>query len=122
MRCTDAPQNAAFSLVARRNSSLSSSGRQLVFGFIFIVSIGIGATFAALGAWLVLPFAGAEMLVLYFAFRHIERHAGDYESITIVGDKVLLETRAVDRLERFELDRYWAQVGVGERTAGARLP
>ena len=68
-------QAAEFSLVARRNNSLSASGRCLVFAFVFAVSIGIACAFAMLGAWLILPFAGLEMLVLFLAFREIGRHA-----------------------------------------------
>ena len=49
------------------------------------------ARFAVLGAWLILPFAGLEMLVLYLAFRYIDRHAGDYERIAIDGDRVEVE-------------------------------
>jgi uncharacterized membrane protein len=109
-----------FRQVARRNNSLSSTGRLLVFAFLFVVSVGIAAAFAAFGAWLILPFAGLEMLVLYAAFRYIERHAQDYELIEVDGDKV--------RVERFEggatrseaFSRYWARVVVsrdGSRVA-----
>ena len=58
-------------------------GRRGVFAFIFVVSLGIATAFAVLGAWLILPFAGLEMLVLYLAFRYVDRHAADYERIAI---------------------------------------
>ncbi|MBI2509640.1 MAG: DUF2244 domain-containing protein, partial [Betaproteobacteria bacterium] len=83
MGCTEVAHAAEFSLIARRNNSLGSTGRLLVFIFIFVVSVGIAAAFAALGAWLILPFAGLEMLVLYLAFRYVDRHAADYERIAI---------------------------------------
>lgn len=72
---------AGFALVARRNNSLTSSGRFLVFVLVFVVSLGIAVAFAILGAWLILPFAGLEMALLYLAFRDVERHAADYERI-----------------------------------------
>ena len=53
--CSEVAHAAEFSLVARRNNSLSSTGRFLVFAFIFIVAVGIAVTFAALGAWLQRP-------------------------------------------------------------------
>jgi uncharacterized membrane protein len=111
---------ACFSLVARRNNSLSSTGRLAVFGFIFVVSVGIALAFAVLGAWLILPFAGLEMLVLYLAFRYVDRHAGDYERIAIEGDRVELEYCEAGATRRHELNRRWAQLvtsGDGRRLA-----
>ena len=102
-----------------RNNSLSSSGRVFAFGFIFVVSVGIACAFAALGAWLILPFAGLEMLVLFWAFHHVERHATDYERIAITGNKVSIEIREVGRARHHEFSRYWAQVVVSRD--GARL-
>ena len=119
MQCSELSHAAGFSRVARRNNSLSSSGRVFAFGFIFVVSVGIACAFAALGAWLILPFAGLEMLVLFWAFHHVERHATDYERIAIAGDKVSIEIREVGRARHHELSRYWAQVVVSRD--GARL-
>ena len=103
-------QAAEFSLVARRNNSLSPSGRFRVFVFVFAVSIGIASAFAIFGAWLILPFAGLEMLVLYLAFREIGRHAGDYERIAIGRDRVRVESCETGQLNHDELSRYWARV------------
>jgi len=108
-----------FRQVARRNNSLSSTGRLLVFAFLFVVSVGIAAAFAYFGAWLILPFAGLEMGVLYWAFRTIERRSRDYELIEIDDNQV--------RVERFEsgstsseaFSRYWARVLVSRD--GSRL-
>ncbi len=108
-----------FRRVARRNNSLSSTGRLLVFVFIFVVSVGIAAAFAVLGAWLILPFAGAEMLVLYLAFRYFERHADDYEQIEIDGDQVKIEWLDGGSLSTAMLSRYWARVAVSRD--GSRL-
>lgn len=110
---------AGFSRLARRNNSLSSAGRQLVFGLLFAVSVGIACAFAAAGAWLILPFAGLEMGVLYWAFRSIERRAGDYERIVIDGDRIRIEIREAGRDHHHEMSRYWSQVAVSR--GGARL-
>jgi uncharacterized membrane protein len=110
---------AGFTRLARRNNSLSSTGRILVFGFIFAVSVGIASAFAALGAWLILPFAGLEMGVLYWAFRSIERHASDYERIVIDGDRVSVEICDTGRACSHDLSRHWAQMVVSGD--GARL-
>lgn len=109
-----------FSLVARRNNSLTSGGRVIVFAFIFTVSVGIAVAFAAIGAWPVLPFAGLEMLVLYLAFRHVERHAGDFERIAIEGDSVRVESWEAGQHRCHEFNRCWARLVVepgGDRVA-----
>ncbi|HTO42817.1 MAG TPA: DUF2244 domain-containing protein [Burkholderiales bacterium] len=118
MDCTDAGAPGEFLLVARRNNSLSSAGRALVFASLVILCFAISVAFAFHGAWLVLPFAGAEMLVLFVAFRCIERHAGDFESIAIKGDRVLLERWETGRASRFEFNRFWAQVVVHRSAPG----
>jgi uncharacterized membrane protein len=113
-------ETAEYVYTARRNNSLSSSGRMLVFGFFLAVTIGIATAFSLIfGAWPILPFAGIEMGVLYLAFRYIDRHAGDYERITIQGDQVAVEIREGNGVRRHELNRCWAQVVCEGR--GARL-
>ena len=103
-------QEAGYTLTARRNNSLSSSHRLAAFGFIALVSLTIACAFACLGAWLILPFAGLELLVLGWAFRFSERHARDYERLTINSDIVEVEVAEVGRVQRFQFNRWWAQV------------
>jgi uncharacterized membrane protein len=111
MECVTARDTAHFVITARRNNSLSSSGRLRVFGFILAVSLGIASAFALVfGAWLILPFAGLEMLGLYLAFHYVERHAADYERVAIEGDKLNVEVLDGGRVSRVEFNRYWAQV------------
>lgn len=111
MNCVAGGETAEYDYTARRNNSLSSSGRQLAFGFILTVSLGIAAAFALVfGAWPIMTFAGIEMAVLYLAFRYVDRHAADYERITIRGDRVSVEIREGSDVTRFELNRCWAQV------------
>jgi uncharacterized membrane protein len=114
MDCIDAGERGEFLLIARRNNSLSSTGRAVVLGSLVALSLAISLAFAFQGAWLVLPFAGVEMAVLFLAFRCIERHAGDFESIAIKGDRVLVERWETGRLSRYEFNRYWAQVVVNQ--------
>lgn len=112
-------QEPGYAFTARRNNSLSSSERLLAFGFIAVVSLSIAVAFACFGAWPILPFAGSELLVLLLAFRYIERHARDYERLTISGDVLQIEVAEVGRVQRFQCNRWWAQL-VYERD-GSRL-
>ncbi len=100
-----------FSITARANCSLTPGGRRVAFALIFAVSLGIASGFAILlGAWPVLPFAGLEMAALYLAFDWVNRHAGDFERLTVEGDVVTVEAWECARLERFRLNRHWARV------------
>ena len=111
MKCVAGGETAEYVYTARRNNSLSTSGRQLVFGFILFVSLGIATGFyAVFDAWPVLPFAAIEMTVLYCAFRYMDRHAADYERISIRGGTVAVESQDGPHVSRFELNRYWATV------------
>ena len=111
MKWVAGAETAEYVYTARRNNSLSSSGRRLVFGFTLSVSFGIAVLFALFfGAWPILPFAGLEMAVLYCAFRYMDRHAADYERITISGGSVAVEVRDAAQVTRLELSRYWATI------------
>ena len=122
MKCVAGGETAEYVYTARRNNSLSSSGRRLVFGFILAVSLGIAAVFSfALGAWPIMPFAGLEMMVLYFAFRYMDRHAADYERITIDDRCVAVEVREGTHVNRLELSRYWAKIVCDEDRARLAL-
>jgi uncharacterized membrane protein len=63
-------QETGYSCIARRHNSLSSSDRLLAFGFIAVVSMVIALAFAWLGAWLILPFAGIELVLIVWVARY----------------------------------------------------
>jgi uncharacterized membrane protein len=110
MECVNAGESGSFVLVARRNSSLTRVGRNFVVGSLVLISTIISLGFASFGAWMVLPFAGAEMLVVYCAFRYVARHASDFETISIDADRVTIERWEMGKVSRFEFNRYWAQL------------
>jgi uncharacterized membrane protein len=93
MQLANAGKSVGFTLVARRNNSLSSTGCNLVVGSLATISLVISLAFALRGAWMIVPFAGLEVLVVYLAFRCLERHAGDFESLSIQDDRVLIVRR-----------------------------
>jgi uncharacterized membrane protein len=74
-------EHGGFSLTLKRNCSISPAGLACVFGMLAVVALAIAIAFAALGAWLILPFAGLEVLLLVAAFVQQARHATDYERI-----------------------------------------
>jgi len=110
----------SYHLVARRNDSLSPQGRRTFFASIVAVSLTIAVFWAVQGAWYILPFAVVEMAVLFVALVIVERHAGDYESVSIDGDRVLIERFDRGRATRHSFDRHWAQVIVLHEGPGGR--
>lgn len=112
-------QGPGFSLLLKRNCSISPSGLLRVYGLIAFVTIGIAAAFAALGAWLILPFAGIEIVCLGVAFVLHGRHAADYERIELAEDGLTVEVCVADEVRRDRLNPAVARVDVvGE--AGAK--
>lgn len=106
-------ENAApeYEHLSRRNNSLSPAGRWLAFGFIAAVSACIALSLSlAFGAWMVMPFTGLEIGVLYAAFRYMDLHARDYERVTLTGNQLQIETVEGFRVRQWVFDRYWAQV------------
>ena len=116
-----AADNQVFSLFAKRNCSLEWAERWRAFWLIASISAVIAGAFAALGAWLILPFAGLEVGALYLAFRVLDRRANDYEWLTIDGDRLVVEQKRHGRLTRFEGNRLWAQVVVRKQSERVEL-
>jgi uncharacterized membrane protein len=121
MHAPNSASAAEFSRIARRNRSISVTGVSVVFGSLIAVALAVGIGFAALGAWLVLPFAGIEVAALGAALTWIFRHALDYERICLRGG--LLEVEVVDgrRRTRREFNPAWARVVFEAQGNRARL-
>jgi uncharacterized membrane protein len=110
MVSSDRPRARNVHFVIRPNRSLSWRGNQLFFIFIFAISFGVAGIFAAQGMWLMLPFAGLEMLVLGLALYQCALRSCWQEVITIQGQRVCI-AMGRDRPERScTFDRSWAKV------------
>jgi len=121
MEGSTAEPPADFVILARPNCSLSPAARRTFLYFLAAVVLGIALAFAWFGAWLLLPFAGAEVGLLVWAFRHCDEHAGDYEKISICGDRLLVECRDADAVSRHEFQRHWAQVMLDQSQGGCQV-
>jgi len=93
-----------FSVLLKRNCSISPIGMIAAFAALAVVTLGIGFGFAVAGAWLVLPFAGLEVAGLVLAFFWTVRHAADYERIDVAPGRVCVELAEGRVLRRHELD------------------
>lgn len=111
---------AEVTLVARRNNSLSPGGRSLVVWSFAAVVLAISLGFALNGAWMVAPFAGLDLLLLYLAFRYIGRHSGDFESVVLRGDQIVVERWEAGRSRTMAFNRYWARLDCSESGGNRR--
>jgi len=93
----------SFSLVLKRNCSMSPKALAGVFAALALVVLVIGAGFALAGAWLVLPFAGLEVLLLGAAYLAYARHAADYERLEIEPGDLRVEVAQANRVARYRL-------------------
>lgn len=102
--------DAGFRVVLKRNCSISPRGLLRVFALLAALAMGIGAAFAALGAWLILPFAGLEVLLLGAAFLLTARHAADHERIELARGRLSVEVGEGMRVRHYEWDARLARV------------
>ncbi|MDP1766089.1 MAG: DUF2244 domain-containing protein [Methylotenera sp.] len=99
-------------IIVKPNNSLSPEDGVKLLAAMALVAFLIACGFARIGAWLVLPFAGLEILAFAYAFHVVYLHADDFESITIVDDRLVVEKRNDKKLTTTVFQRYWAQVNV----------
>lgn len=110
--------NSPIVVIAKHNNSLSPKGLMWLFLSIFAITMTVGFGVALVGAWLVLPFAGLELLAFACAFHHVFRHYEDFERITINDSDVIIDKRYAKHTERFTFQRYWAKVILHDESDG----
>ena len=103
------------------NRSLGTAGRRIFLGAISATTLGIGALAAAIGAWPVMPFAGLEVALVFFAFHLVRLHDADFERLEIGEHEVRIESRDAQSLTRFVAHRPWARIIVRDRGARCTL-
>lgn len=96
--------DAGFRVMLKRNCSISPRGFLRVLALLAALVLAIGAAFAAHGAWLILPFAGLEALLLGAAFWLTARHATDHERIELAHDRLTVDVSEGERERRYEMD------------------
>ena len=98
------------SFVVRPNRSLPVAGMVALFVSLSALPLTIGVAFAAMGVWMVLPFALLEVAVLAVLVRWLYRHIDDCELVVIEPERVRVTRRAGTQETRHEFQRYWARV------------
>lgn len=96
--------------IVRRNQSLSWRGNKVFILFVGILCFGIAIGFAIQGLWLILPFAGLEILALTIGLYLCCLRNRQLEVITIDDNKLVLEKGENTPSETWEFDRAWVSL------------
>lgn len=96
--------------VIRPNSSLSWRGNQLFFAGMAGVSFGVAGFFATMGLWMMLPFAGLEMLILGIALHRCCARSSWREVVSIVGREVRIAVGRNTPERACTFERCWVRV------------
>ena len=94
----------------RPNCSLSWRGVVRFYIGMVAVSFSIAIAFALKGAWLILPFAGLEMLVLGAALYLVARRGCRWQTVSIQGDQLEIVEHDSTTARQQIFQRAWAQV------------
>ncbi len=104
--------------ILRPNRSLSWRGSLYFFLSFCLVSGTIATGMAMLGYWLVLPFAGLEVLVVGASLYVVACRCYECEVISITEDSIEVERGRRRLRQRGTLKRTWTQVCLERRAAG----
>ncbi|WP_370263762.1 DUF2244 domain-containing protein [Limnobacter sp.] len=101
--------------VFKRNCALTP--RQLLSWYLSLcaLTLVIASGFAIMGFWIVLPFAGLELLLVGIAFVIYARHAADYEAIELRPGHLRLEWAHGSKLTEIEWPPQWTQLSYNGR-------
>jgi uncharacterized membrane protein len=96
--------------------SLSVRGAVMFFGSVCLVTFGVAGAATLLGFWPVLPFAGAEMLLLGWALRSNMQRRFQRETIHITETEVVIEhchsIEGSANPRRIVFPRHWSRVKI----------
>ena len=93
------------------NCSLSSRGAVIFFASVCFPTFSVAGVATLLGFWPVLPFAGAEMLLLGWALYTNMQRRHDHETIDVSETQVVVEYSRGET-KRFVFPRHWARVKI----------
>ncbi|MFQ5937631.1 MAG: DUF2244 domain-containing protein [Acidiferrobacterales bacterium] len=114
-RYGDAPEQAACAqqVLIRPNRSLSRRAMVWLVAAYTGLMLAIGLGFLHAGAWMVLPFAGIEALLIAAIFYFlVYRHVDDHEIIILDGENIGIVKKVAGTETRLDFQRYWTRVTV----------
>lgn len=105
-------------IIVRQNNALSPLANVKILVIMATLALIVALSFWKIGAWLVLPFAGLELLSFAIAFHFLTLHANDFESITVLDETVVVEKYTLKKSTKAVFQLYWAQVNLRKKANG----
>lgn len=96
------------------NLSLSWKTNKVIFVVITLITAIIAGYFATIGGWMVLPFSGAELVVIAISTYMFFNRNNHCEVIRFTRNKVVIERGKSSPENSFEYQRHWSQIHVRE--------
>lgn len=100
----------ALQWLLKRNCSITPAQLGVVYLSLCTVSLLIGGFFYAQGATLVLAFTALELVLVGLALLIFARHAGDFESLTLVGRSLQVRQSYGSRVAHTDFAADWLTV------------
>ena len=97
-------------ILITRNHCLTNTQAGVIVGFLSVVLGSIAIMFYSQGAWLVLPFAGLELLAVTAGFYACIRHNNDYELVEVDDTRIRVKRSIAKREQNFSFQTYWTKV------------
>ena len=105
----DIHQSEGHIIVCPNMSSRWKATRMLLW-FISVLSISIGVFFALMGLWLILPFAGLEVMTLVTVMYWVAHQCCRQEVIHLDGDKLRVEKGYRTPHSSWESEIFWTRL------------
>ena len=96
--------------VFKRNCSLSPRQLWQWYFSLCVITLSVATGFMLAGYWIVLPFAGVELMLVGTAFLIYGRHATDYEMIELQADQLKLVKAEGSKLTEVKWVTQWAKL------------
>lgn len=102
-------------------ASLGGAGFAVFLVLAMVVPLAAGVAFAWQGAWMILPFAGLELMLLIGAWLLNALRERRFERIRLRGGRMIVELGSKARVERFEFNAAWVRLVEWEGAVDYRL-
>lgn len=121
-RPSDYPSEPVFfDAILRPNPPMTPRALLLILIAVSVVNFAFGISFILHGAWLILPFMGADVALLAWAFHASRRAAQRHEHVTLTHSELrIARWPARGKPTEISLNPYWVRVSLEEDVEPAR--
>ena len=99
-------------IVLKPNNSASWQFNMVILGALTFILFAISSYFAFLGLWLIFPFAGLEIIVLFICIYLRVRANNNTEVITFDKTTVIVERGSYQAEKSWKYNRLWTKIFV----------